>query len=173
MDNGQPSQLNNWTTGPEAKGQPFFTPGEGTQVPDSNPDLSNSLQGDAFNLDPRKLGENAINSRESNEGFNKENGIEIENSENQQIPQEEMNDLKLRGPIQIDNSEIILNEANAIKTDKHLNEKGVEAVEKAVGWLMAGKIDPSTFNDNIREMAKTNLINSFGENSEWKGKKAA
>lgn len=172
MDNGQPSQRNNWTTGSEAKGQSFFTPGEGTQVPDSNPDLSNSLREDAFNLDPRKLGENAINSRESDESFKKD-GIELENSENRQIPQEEMNDLKLRDPIQIDNSEIILNEANAIKTGKHLNEKGVEAVEKAVGGLMAGKIDPSTFNDNIREMTKMNLNNSFGENSEWKDEKAA
>ena len=173
MDNGQPSQRNNWTTGPEAKGQPFFTLGEGIQGPDSNPDLPNSLQGDAFNLDPRKLGENAINSRESDEIFNKENGIELENSENRQAPQEEMNDLKLRDPIQIDNSEIILNEANAIRTDKNLNKKGVEAVEKAVGGLMAGKIDPSTFNDNIREMTKTNLNNSFGENSEWKDEKVA
>lgn len=173
MDNGQPSQRNNWTTGPEAKGQPFFTPGEGIQGPDSNPDLPNSLQGDAFNLDPRKLGENAINSRESDEGFSKENGIEIENSENQQIPQEEMNDLELRGPIQIDNSEIILNEASVIKTYKHLNEEGQKAVKNEVGRFMGGKINPSTFNDNIREMAKTNLINSFGENSEWKGEKAA
>ena len=167
MDNGQPSQRNNWTTGPEAKGQPFFTPGEGIQVPDSNPDLSNSLQGDAFNLDPRIFGEKAINSKiidfeSHNQQESKLNGTpDISNT-----PTKKSNVLDFPGD-NLDSDEVTMENFAPPKTKEYLDEEGKQAVTGLVKKFEDGAKDPATFCREAREMAKGYLKRYYGKDTKW------